>query len=85
MYIKLFGKNEKNGNPKTGNENIQSGHRNGIWHIKMCHTNNEEWEMTDDRRNRTTKPRKDQNAQRKGNLQILGNIGSWHHQTIGDE
>ena len=26
-----------------------------------------------------------QNARRKGNLQILGNIGSEHHQTSGDE
>ena len=30
-------------------------------------------------------PRKNQNARGKGNLQILGNIGSWHHQTSGDE
>ena len=28
---------------------------------------------------------KNQNARRKGNLQILGNIRSWHHQTSGDE
>ena len=38
-----------------------------------------------DRRNQTTKSRKNQNAKRKGNEQILGNIGSWHHQTSGDE
>ena len=30
--------------------------------------------MTINRRNRTTKSRKDQNARRKRNLQILGNI-----------
>ena len=29
--------------------------------------------------------KKNQNSRRKGNLQILGNIGSWHHQTNGDE
>ena len=28
---------------------------------------------------------KNQNARRKGNLQILGNIGSGHHQTSGEE
>ena len=27
---------------------------------------------------------KNQNAQRKGNLQVLGNIESGHHQTSGD-
>ena len=34
---------------------------------------------------RTAKLRKNQNAQRKGNLQILGNIGSGHHRTSGDK
>ena len=33
-------------------------------------------EMTHDKRNRITKSRKNQNARRKGNLLILGNIGS---------
>ena len=28
---------------------------------------------------------KNQNTRRKGNLPILGNIESWHHQTSGDE
>ena len=28
---------------------------------------------------------KNQKAQRKGNLQVPGNIGSRHHQTSGDE
>ena len=40
---------------------------------------------TNDGRNRTTKSRKNQNAWRKGNLQIRGNIGSGRHQTCGDE
>ena len=40
--------------------------------------------MTHDRRNRTTKSKKNQNAKRKGNLQVLGNIGSGHNQ-ISDE
>ena len=34
---------------------------------------------------RTTKLKKISNARRKGNLQILGNIGSGHHQTNGDK
>ena len=49
------------------------------------HANNEKQEMTHDRRNRTTKSRKNQNTWRKGNLHILGNIVSGHHQTRGDE
>ena len=28
--IKLFAKNENNGNPNTDSEKIQSGHRDGI-------------------------------------------------------
>ena len=35
--------------------------------------------------NRTTKSIKIQNAQKKGNLQVLGNIGSGHHHTSGDD
>ena len=38
---------------------------------------------THDGWNRTTKRRKNQNAWRKGNLLILGNIGSRHHQISG--
>ena len=49
----------------------------------MCHVNNEKWKTTNEGRNRTTKPRKNQIVQRKGNLQILGNIGSRQHQTSG--
>ena len=35
--------------------------------------------------NRTTKSSNNQNVRRKGNLQILGDIGSWHDQTTGNE
>ena len=35
--------------------------------------------------NETAKPGKNQNARRKGNLKLLENIGSWRHQTSGDE
>ena len=41
--------------------------------------------MTNYGRNSTTKSRKNQNARKKGNLQILGNIGNGHHQTNRDE
>ena len=51
----------------------------------MCHANNEKRKTTNAGRNRTTKLRKNQNAWRKGNLQVLGNIGSGHHQTSQDE
>ena len=47
----------------------------------MHHASNEKWQVTHDRRSRTTKSSSNQNARRKGNLQILGNIGSWHHRT----
>ena len=51
----------------------------------MRHTSNKKWQMTHDGRRRTTKSSTNQNARRKGNLQKLGNIGGWHHQTWGDE
>ena len=46
---------------------------------------NEKWATKNDGRNRTTKPRKKQNARRKGKLLLLGNIRSGHNQTIGEE
>ena len=49
--VKLFAKNEKRiGNPNPGSENIQSGHKDGIWHRKMCYAKNtstrEYWKWT---------------------------------------
>ena len=29
------------GNPNTGNGNVELGYKDGIWHRKMCHVNNE--------------------------------------------
>ena len=52
---------------------------------KMCYANNEKCETMHDGKNKTIKPRKNQNARRKGNQQILGNIRTKHDQTIGDE
>ena len=51
----------------------------------MCHANNEKWKTTIEGSNRTTKSKKNQNARRKGNLQILENIESKYHQTTRDE
>ena len=81
--IKLFAK--RFGNHNTGCDNTQSGYRDGIWHRKMRHANNEKWETIHDGKNRTTKSRKSQSAWRKENLQTLRNIGSGHYQTSGDE
>ena len=51
----------------------------------MYHSRNEKWQTTPDGGNGTTKLRTNKNAQRKGNMQILRNIGSWHQQTNRDE
>ena len=72
-------------NPNTNCSNVQSIYWNGIWHRKMHHASNEKWQTTNNGRSRTTKSGSHQNAQRNGNLQILGDIGNWHHQTIGNE
>ena len=48
----------------------------------MCHANNEKRKNINEGRNGTTESRKSQNTRRKGSLQILGNIGSRHHQTV---
>ena len=50
--IKLFG------NSNTHNQNIQSGHKIGIWHRKMRHASNEKRQTTPYGRNGTTKSRK---------------------------
>ena len=52
---------------------------------KICDAKNESWETTYDRKNRTNKSRKNQEAWRKRNLQIHGTIESGHRQTSGDE
>ena len=51
----------------------------------MCYANNEKWKETNNRRNRTAKSRKNQNAEGKGKLQVLGNTGIGLHQTSVDE
>ena len=71
--IKLFAKNEKE--LETLIQTIEPGYRNGIWHRKMCHVDNEKWKKRKNRRNRTVKSRKNQNVWGKGKLQMLVNIG----------
>ena len=94
MYVndnKLFAKKKKKkkwkktGNSNTRRENIQFGHRDGIWHRKMCPTCNEKRPTTPDGRNGTARSRQDQKVRRNGNLQILGHLVSGHHQIRGDE
>ena len=72
-------------NPNTGSENIKLGHRDGIRYRERRYAYNENQETTYNGRNRMTKSRKNQIARRKGNLEILWNIGSRHQQTSGDE
>ena len=74
--IKRFAKNEKELETLKENENIQSRYRNGIWHRKMRHVSSKKWQTAHKRRSRTTKSNSRQNAQRKGNIEILGDIGS---------
>ena len=74
-------KMKKIGKPNISSEDGQWWYRNGIWHRKMWHANNKKRKMTNDERNRTTISRKNQNGQRKGNLETLANTGSGHHQT----
>ena len=84
-HIKLFAKNEKELEILIQTENIESIYRNGIWHRKRRRASNEKWQTTHDRRSRTTKSNRIQNARGKGNVQILWDIGSRHHQTSGNE
>ena len=69
----------------TNNENIQPGHMNWIWQRKMYHAHKEKWEKRNNERNRIGKSGQNQNAWRKGNLQVLWNIGNGHHQTSENE
>ena len=87
--IKLFAKNEKELDTNRKNKNILSGYKNGIWHRKMCHANNEKQKKKDLKRkfgkNSIAISRKNQNVRRKENLRVFMNIGSGHHQIYGEE
>ena len=43
----------------THSEHIQSGHRNGIWHRKMCHAYYEKCQTIPEEQNGTAKSRQD--------------------------
>ena len=63
---------KKNWKPHTGSENMQLGHRNGIWHRKIHHVSKEKRQTTNDRRNRTTKSRKISTPGEKETSKYLG-------------
>ena len=52
---------------------------------KMYQADNKKQKTRNDGRNKSTKSRKNQNARREGNLQILGNIRRRHPQTSRNE
>ena len=75
--IKLFAKNETRiGNLNTGSENIRLGYRDGIWHRKMCHANNEKPKKANKGKNRTTNSRKIRTLGEKENYKCLGILGA---------
>ena len=79
-YIKLFAKNEKVLELRiySDDRGMEFGKEKYAMLIMKSGKRH-------DRRNGTNKLKENQNARRKGNLQILGNIGSEHHQSSGDE
>ena len=83
--VKLCAKMKKIGDSNVDNKNIHPGYRNGIWHRKMSYANNERGKRRTNGRNRNSKSGKNQNAWRKGKLQLIGIIRSRHQQTSGDE
>ena len=51
----------------------------------MCDANNEKRKTTHETRNGTTKSKRKRKARRKRKVQIVGNFGILHYQTIGYE
>ena len=83
---KLFTKNEKKLEALIQTVRIYSQDIGMEFGIEKCtYVINEKWQMTHNGRSQTIKSNSHQNAQRKGNLKILEDIGSWHHQTTGNE
>ena len=56
-----------------------------IWHRKMCHVYIEKQKSRKQVNGKNYKIKKDQNARRKGNSWVLGNIESKHYQKWEDE
>ena len=63
----VFTSGKRNNNNNNNDDNMVE---------KMYHAHNEKWKKTNNGRNKTAKSKKNQNAWRKGNLQVIGNIGS---------
>ena len=84
MKLRYLQKWIRIGDPDTNNKNIQPEFRNGIWHRKVFHADNEKWEKRRNGRNWTAIAGKDQNAQGKRKWQVLGNIGSEYYQANTD-
>ena len=76
--------NNNNNNNNTSCENIQSRYRNGIWQ-KNAHARNKKQQTTRDGKSQTTQSSLNQKAGRKGNQQILMEIGSWNHEISRNE
>ena len=55
----VYKKWKRTGNSNASYWNIQSGHRNEIWHRKMCNACNEKHQTTPNGLNGTTKSRQD--------------------------
>ena len=83
--IKLLIKNEKELKSLIQAMKIYSEDIGMEFGIEKCSILIIKEENINNGRNTTAKSRKNQKARRKENLQILGNIGSWHRQTSGDE
>ena len=64
---------KRNGNSNKRRQNIQSRHRNRIWHRKMCNARNETWQTTSNWQNGTIN---------KDKIRKLGEKEDYKHLTI---
>ena len=76
-------KKKKKRTRDTNNKNIQLGYRNGIWHRKMCHVDNQKWEKKISGRNWTTKQKSINTLGEEENLKNFGKYMGWHHYKNG--
>ena len=80
--IELFAKNEKYSETLIHTIRIYIPDIGIEFGIEKCAKTNKK---TNNGMDRTTKPRKNKNVWKKGNLQVVGKIRSRHHQTSWDE
>ena len=87
MYIddiKVFAKKKKwkrIGDPDTTNKNMHPANNNGIWQWNMFYTDNKKREKTKTEGILLLNNQRVRTLVEKEQLQVLGNIGSRHHQT----